>query len=443
MKRVSLVIAALLLLAQPVSAKVDLVSLPGRDKVEITIYNSADLTLVRDNRTLTLKEGSNRLQFSWAGTLIDPTSLEMLPKAQADKIMVQELIYPPRVQNLGVWNITSELSGQAPMEISYLTSGLSWRAFYMGTLSPDESAMRLQGYVMVTNNSGEDYENAVTRVIVGKVHLLDEIAELAQRQYPYGRPEPPLPPAPAMEAEEGVEYAKLGEERKARMMAAVADKPKEIKKEGLSEYFLYTIEGTETIPDGWSKRLPSFEAKDVPVKNLYKYDPQRFGSQVVRFLSFKNDKDHKMGLTPIPGGSLQVFRTADQEGRLSYEGQSSFQYIPVEEDVELNLGGAENVLVEKKDMDYRIDNIRFDSKGNISELDRIVKIKVELKNTRPLPITLEYTDRVNGARTEVKEPDAGFAPEKVDKETYRWTLDLPANAKKTFHYTVVYHEDRS
>ena len=31
--------------------------------------------------------------------------------------------------------------------------------------------------------------------------------------------------------------------------------PKEIKKEGLSEYFLYTIEGTETIPNGWSKRL--------------------------------------------------------------------------------------------------------------------------------------------------------------------------------------------
>jgi hypothetical protein len=27
---------------------------------------------------------------------------------------------------------------------------------------------------------------------------------------------------------------------------------KEIVKEGLSEYFLYTIEGTETIPIGWS-----------------------------------------------------------------------------------------------------------------------------------------------------------------------------------------------
>ena len=38
----------------------------------------------------------------------------------------------------------------------------------MGTLTPNEKTMRLQGYVRVTNNSGEDYENAQTRLIVGK-----------------------------------------------------------------------------------------------------------------------------------------------------------------------------------------------------------------------------------------------------------------------------------
>ena len=65
-------------------AKVDLVTLPTRDTVQLTIYNSADMTLVRESRALTLKQGKNKLQFSWANTLIDPTSLEMLPKADAD-----------------------------------------------------------------------------------------------------------------------------------------------------------------------------------------------------------------------------------------------------------------------------------------------------------------------------------------------------------------------
>ncbi len=77
-------------------AKVDLVTLPSRDTVQLTIYNSADMTLVRESRALTLKQGKNALQFSWANTLIDPTSLEMLPKADADKIEIAELVYPPR-----------------------------------------------------------------------------------------------------------------------------------------------------------------------------------------------------------------------------------------------------------------------------------------------------------------------------------------------------------
>ena len=82
---------------------------------------------------------------------------------------------------------------------------------------------------------------------------------------------------------------------------------KEIKKEGLSEYFLYTIQGTETVSTGWSKRLPSFDALEVPVVSLYKFEQQRYGDQTVRFISFKNDIPHKLGETPIPGGVLKSF----------------------------------------------------------------------------------------------------------------------------------------
>jgi len=88
MLRFALAAAAL---AVPASAKVDLVTLPKRDTVQLTIYNSADMTLVRESRRLTLQKDVNRLQFSWANTLIDPTSLEMLPKAQAGKIDIADL----------------------------------------------------------------------------------------------------------------------------------------------------------------------------------------------------------------------------------------------------------------------------------------------------------------------------------------------------------------
>ena len=431
MKR-TLILVIIMASISAVEAKVDLVTLPSRDTVQLTIYNSADMTLVRESRALTLKQGKNALQFSWANTLIDPTSLEMLPKADADKIDIAELVYPPRVQNLGLWNIESKVSGKVPVEITYLTSGLTWRAFYMGTLSPDEKAMRLQGYVRVTNNSGEDYENAQTRLIVGKVHILDEIAELARRQYPYGRPGEPVPtPAPQVsQSQYGVARA-----RDAFVVAgALAAKPKEIKKEGLSEYFLYIIEGTETIPTGWSKRLISFDVEDVPVVNLYKYEEERYGQNVVRFLSFKNDKEHKLGETPIPGGTLKVYRTADDKGHLSYTGQSSFKYIPVDEDIELNLGPVANVIVEPTLMDYKTANYRFDRNLNVAGWDEIRTFKLEVKNTRDIAVKVEIQRNFDSPYWTLKESGDFDKFEKLDLDTVKFALELKPHSVRNFNY---------
>jgi hypothetical protein len=396
------------------------------------------MTLVRESRALTLKDGKNKLQFSWANTLIDPTSLEMLPKASADKIDIADLTYPPRVRNLGLWNIESGVSGKVPVEITYLTSGLSWRAFYMGTLTKDEKTMRLQGYVRVTNNSGEDYENAQTRLIVGKVHILDEIAALARRQYPYGRPGPPPPMA-------GVPVIGRGFRAKGLMTKYAEDggelaRIKEIKKEGLSEYFLYTIEGTETIPTGWSKRLMSFDVDEVPVVNLYKYEQERYGNSVVRFLSFKNDEEHELGDTPIPGGMLKVYRSADDKGHLSYTGQSSFKYIPVDEDVELNLGAVANVVVEPTLMDFETKNYRFDRKRNISGWDEVRKFKIEVRNTREIPAKVEIRRNFNTSYWKLEKSGDFGEFENVDLDTIKFTLNLKPRSKQVFEYILTtYH----
>jgi hypothetical protein len=402
------------------------------------------MTLVRESRALTLKDGENKLQFSWANTLIDPTSLEMLPKANADKIDIADLTYPPRVRNLGLWNIESDVSGKVPVEITYLTSGLSWRAFYMGTLTEDEKTMRLKGYVRVTNNSGEDYENAQTRLIVGKVHILDQIAALARRQYPYGRPGQVIPESRGQFLAEPMKKARLElEEVAVKYDAAVGFKPKEIQKEGLSEYFLYTIEGTETIPTGWSKRLLSFDVDDVPVVNLYRFEQQRYGNSVVRFLSFKNDKEHELGETPIPGGMLKVYRGVGDTGHLSYTGQSSFKYIPVDEDVELNLGPVANVVVEPKLMDFETENYRFDRRGNISGWDEIHTFKIEVRNTRDIGVKVEIKRNFNTQYWDLAKSGDFGQFEKVDLDTVKFTLLLKPRSAKTFEYILrTYHRER-
>ena len=57
------------LISQAQAENVDLSTVPNRDTVQLTIYNSEDITLVRETRKISFKEGGNPLQFSWANTL--------------------------------------------------------------------------------------------------------------------------------------------------------------------------------------------------------------------------------------------------------------------------------------------------------------------------------------------------------------------------------------
>ena len=47
-----------------------------------------------------------------------------------------------------------------PVEISYLTGGLTWHAEYVAVQSESGTSLDLQGWATVENTSGETYENA-------------------------------------------------------------------------------------------------------------------------------------------------------------------------------------------------------------------------------------------------------------------------------------------
>jgi hypothetical protein len=178
------------------------------------------------------------------------------------------------------------------------------------------------------------------------------------------------------------------------------------------------------------------------VHNLYKYDEQRYGGTVMRFLSFTNDTAHHLGQVPIPDGMLKVFRaTAPASATatpppLAYEGQSTFKYIPVGEGVELDLGPALNVTVEPELMNTLTDNYVFNRKGNITGWDQVDTWRIRVRNTRPLPVQLEIQRHVSETRWEIQPDDRGGQYEKVDRDTVKFTLDLPAGHEREFQYVL-------
>ncbi|MHC4445330.1 MAG: DUF4139 domain-containing protein [Planctomycetota bacterium] len=349
----------ILILASPVLAKnIDLSTVPARDTVQLTIYNAEDLTLVRETRRITFKQGVNPLQFSWANTLIDPTSVELCFPKDADKLELLDTTYPHDKPQMLYWNVRSETNSEAMVEISYFTSGLTWSADYICITDPQETNMDITGYVRVFNNSGEKYEDAQVRLVVGKINLVEKIAELARQTF-------------------GVEVGDLEPEDRSQLKRQVALKvmegfakaagskpaqPREIVKEGLGEYFIYTIEGTETIPTGWSKRLRSFEGTDVPFRIQYRYRPRQYGQQLVRMFLLVNDEESKLGTTPLPDGIVRTYCDNGKDG-LSFKVQQKIQYVPIGEDIELNLGTDPQVIHEWIKIKTWRDNFWFKRNG--------------------------------------------------------------------------------
>ncbi len=444
-----------LLLAPSAFAKnIDLSTVPRRDTVQLTIYNAEDLTLVRETRTITFKKGSNPLQFSWANTLIDPTSVQLEFKNKAEQLTLLDTTFPHGKPQMLYWNIASEFDGEATVQISYFTSGISWAADYVGIASPDETTMKLEGFVTVRNNSGEDYEDAQVRLVVGTINLVEQIAELARRGM--GRPTP----APAQESELRQRVMRdaleLAEADMAFGDAAPRADAKQIVKQGLSEYFIFTIEGTETIPHTWAKRLRSFEVEQAPVKIEYRYWPQQYGNQLVRMFLLTNDKEADLGTSPMPDGVYRLFRRNDGGG-LSYLTQQSLKYIPIGDKIELNLGPDKEIVFELRELRTFRDaiwmklhgvnvfreigegNVEIDVRSTVAGWDDHTVYSQRIRNYTADAITLDIR-RVFGGHVEFK---SKLAPSLHDYQTVQYRVTLDPGEKREALYEVVTKQGRN
>lgn len=394
-------------------AKEELVTLPKRDTVQLTIYNSVDLTLVRETRELTFKQGNNRLQFSWANTLIDPTSVEFNALTNADKVEVLDTSYPAQSNQMLIWTISAEAATSARVEISYFTSGISWNAEYHGMLSTDERSMTLTAYVGVSNHSGEEYEDAKVRLVVGSINIVEEIAALAGGQRDERMKEA---------------YGKM------RRADASENAKKDIVKEGLSEYYIYTVEGQETIPNGWSKRLESFVQTGVPLRTVYTWDPAKYGNQLVKLLVFKNDEAHKLGKEPLPAGIVRLYRDAGA-GRLGFVGMVATDYIPKNDEVKVNAGADPEVQLKSKRNSYKKENLTFQWSGNrqyIAGWDTLEEFELDIKNFRNRDVDFEINVRLSGDF----DFDSKTESTKIDFQTQRFALNMKAGESRQISYTV-------
>ncbi len=471
----------LLLLTTPASAAVDLVTLPTRESTQLTIYNSEDITMVREHRLLTVKEGVNRIQFSWANTLIDPTSIEFRILDKQDKVDLVDTTFPAGRNDALQWNIKSQIAGKIPVEIRYFTSGITWAADYVGIANEDETKLSLTGYVRVTNGSGEQYDNAQTRLVVGKINLVEKIADLARR------------PAPGTKhGYSTAEFRRLAEKEEAFAEATkdaedlppveldvdpTLKRPKAVIKQGLSEYFLFTIEGREDIKDKEPKRLVALKAVDVPLESIYKLSDRTGDQGFTKFYRFKNvkllDEQGKeknlsamenLGLSPLPNGTVRLFSEYKNHD-LAYVGGTETKYVPIGDRVEVNVGPDKDITIRRRVKDQKIGKVvarqykrRLDNQFvqyyDLVDYDETFFFEEELVSGKPAKIEVErqfdanvvlwgegdepkgWTSNEAGAYVDLHTVTGRV--ERVDQQHVKYFLDLKPGKKQRVEYSVTY-----
>jgi len=475
----------LLLTAGNARAAVDLVTIPRREGVQLTIYNSDDITMVRENRLLTVKRGVNRIQFSWANTLIDPTSIDFRILDHVDQVDLIDTTFPAGRNDALQWNVQSGIDGKLPVEIRYFTSGITWTADYVGIANEDETKLNVTGYVRVLNDSGELYDNAQTRLVVGTINLVEKIADLANR------------PPPAAGKDGGFSYGSRSS-RERELMRESFDEAlvdyddaeaapgngkgegrKQVVKQGLSEYFLFTIEGREDIKHQEPKRLISMKVAEVPLECFYKLTDRDGGTQFTKFYRFKNlkllddggnEKDlppmENLGLSPLPDGMVRLF--SEYRNRdLAYVGGTTTNYVPIGDRVEVNVGRDPDLTIVRRLKDQQISNVvarqykrRLDNTYvmyyDLIDYDETFVYEEEIVSGKPADVNSEIERRFDdnvvlwGSEGQPKdwnsnEPGAyvdlheiGGRVERVDQNHVKYFLDLTPAEKRTVTYSVTY-----
>ena len=225
----------------------------------------------------------------------------------------------------------------------------------------------------------------------------------------------------------------------------------------MSEYFIYTIEGTETIPNGWSKRLRSLEALEVPFKIQYRYREPEYGPQLVRMYLLKNDKDSKLGTTPLPDGVVRLFRDNGRKG-LSFLVAQPIKYIPIGDKIELNLGPDPDVVFELlklkvwrdtlwmqingADVFHRVDEpggVQIDVNSSLAGWDDHTLYAQRVRNYTAKPIELEIRRPFDGHIVF----RSGLKAKNYDFRTVEYTATVEAGKKADLLYEIVQHQGRN
>ena len=223
-----------------------------------------------------------------------------------------ELLLTPTLN----WLLQAENAGNVNYELSYMTSGLSWKADYVFLLADSEKTGDMEGWVTLDNTSGAAYPDAKLQLIAGDVRRV-------QDDYRYAGA---MAPPEAAKVADGAEF----------------------REESFFEYHLYTLPRPTTIKMNQTKQISLLNAADIPTRKVYVYPG---GDKVQVKVEFDNEEKNNVGMA-LPKGKIRVFKR-DTDGVPQFIGEDMIDHTPRKETVRLYIGDAFDIVGEKIQTNYK------------------------------------------------------------------------------------------
>lgn len=304
-----------------------------------------------------------------------------------------------------VWQLATDKPGDHLAQVTYQTSGLSWKADYNVVVNADDTAMDLSGWVTINNRSGATYEDAKIKLIAGDVRKVQSVPDPQRRVYKAG----------------------------SAVMADAA--PRGFEQKSFFEYHLYTLGRPSTVKDNQVKQIELLTAAEVPVLKRYVFEPggrfwhRRYGDKdeykVNVFVEFTNDKKSNLGM-PLPKGTVRVYKRDAADGDLEFIGEDQIDHTPRDEELRLYLGDAFDLVGEKKV-----------AKQEQGKRWRTQDIEIKLRNHKEgEAVTIRVREHLGHGNWEIKNPSHEF--KQVDAKTVEFDIPVKAGEEAVLAYNVHY-----
>ena len=232
-----------------------------------------------------------------------------------------------------VWILNVTESRNHTLELSYMTSGMTWNADYVAVTNRNDTKLDLNGWATITNNAGTTFNDTALKLVAG-------------------------------------------------------DK-------ALFECHRYDLPGRTTLKNNEQKQISLLEVTDIDVEKEYVYDdiPRWWWygddwsdtgeKKVDVMLNFNNTAGNNLGI-PLPKGTVRVF-TNDKEGKLQFIGEDSIDHTPKDETISLFIGQAFDIVGERTQMDF-----------NKSANWYVYEWAVNLRNHKDADIVVTVVERTSG-----------------------------------------------